>query len=169
MNSEVSALMDGELDKKSSDRLMARLNEDEEIRNSWSTYHLIGDALRQQPLYHFSLQDKILQSLAEESGPQPARTASRPFQYGIAAVALVATASIVAVLVTRDTASGTRPDVMGRQALPTGGSRLPIPALNPATHVDEYLLAHQEFSPSVFPYRHAEYLRSVAYDRDSNR
>ena len=45
----VSALMDGELEQDEAVRLIPALRQRDELRAAWSTYHLIGDALRGQP------------------------------------------------------------------------------------------------------------------------
>lgn len=47
MNEQFSALVDGELDGKEGDALLARLKADTELQDGWDHYHLIGDALRQ--------------------------------------------------------------------------------------------------------------------------
>jgi sigma-E factor negative regulatory protein RseA len=42
----VSALMDGELDRDETAGVMRSMNSQSELREAWSTYHLIGDAMR---------------------------------------------------------------------------------------------------------------------------
>ena len=47
MKDKISALMDGELDSIDVPDTISQIKESEELRNEWSTYHLIGDVLRQ--------------------------------------------------------------------------------------------------------------------------
>ena len=47
MKDKISALMDGELDSIDVADTISQIKESEELRNEWSTYHLIGDILRQ--------------------------------------------------------------------------------------------------------------------------
>ena len=47
MKDKISALMDGELDSIDVAGTISQIKESEELRNEWSTYHLIGDVLRQ--------------------------------------------------------------------------------------------------------------------------
>ena len=47
MKDKISALMDGELDSIDVADTISQIKESEELRNEWSTYHLIGDVLRQ--------------------------------------------------------------------------------------------------------------------------
>lgn len=46
MDEDLSAWVDDELDAARSDRLYARLDGDDALRERWDTYHLIGDVLR---------------------------------------------------------------------------------------------------------------------------
>lgn len=50
MKDKISALMDGELDRIDMADTISQIKESEELRNEWSTYHLIGDVLRQPPM-----------------------------------------------------------------------------------------------------------------------
>tara|TARA_B100000686_G_scaffold348367_1_gene439252 strand:- start:964 stop:1539 length:576 start_codon:yes stop_codon:yes gene_type:complete len=47
MEDKISALMDGELDNTDMADTISQIEEIDELRNKWKTYHLIGDALRQ--------------------------------------------------------------------------------------------------------------------------
>ena len=47
MKEKISALIDGELDSIEVADTISQIKESEELRNEWSTYHLIGDILRQ--------------------------------------------------------------------------------------------------------------------------
>ena len=47
MRQDISALMDGELDDKAAGELIDAMARDRGAREIWRTYHLIGDALRE--------------------------------------------------------------------------------------------------------------------------
>ncbi len=47
---QISALLDGELPEHEAARCLDRLTRDPDLRSAWGRYHLIGDALRGEPL-----------------------------------------------------------------------------------------------------------------------
>ena len=49
MKTQISALMDGELDARETGDVWRALVRDADRQNDWHCYHLIGDALRQEP------------------------------------------------------------------------------------------------------------------------
>ena len=49
IRSEVSSLLDDELDANHRQILLTALHSDTNLRTVWSDYHLIGDALRRSP------------------------------------------------------------------------------------------------------------------------
>jgi sigma-E factor negative regulatory protein RseA len=53
MKDQLSALIDGELDIESSEHLITSAKSGGELKSTWATYHLIGDAMRgDSPLSH---------------------------------------------------------------------------------------------------------------------
>ncbi len=62
----VSALMDGELEQDEATRLIPALRQRDELRDAWSTYHLIGDALRGQPCMDCTVARSVSAQLAAE-------------------------------------------------------------------------------------------------------
>jgi sigma-E factor negative regulatory protein RseA len=175
MKREVSALMDGELDKKTSSALLAELHRQEEIRTCWYTYHLIGDALRKEPLEHAELHHRIIQSLQEEPSLSAPRWNSvarwnfstPPFRIGVAAAASLAALSIVAWITMQESM------VPGPAMLASVPQQaVADPAVQPANGADVefYLRAHQEVSPALSAYRQTGPLQNVsAGQRDSSR
>ena len=80
MNEQFSALVDGELDGKEGDALLARLKADTELQDGWDHYHLIGDAMRQNRQLDINITAAVHARLADEPTvlapaalPQPAR------------------------------------------------------------------------------------------------
>jgi len=66
MKSDVSALMDGALEEGSQDSVLNALCRDSQLRQTWSEYHLIGDALRRSPRLSSDLTHAVMARLADE-------------------------------------------------------------------------------------------------------
>lgn len=166
MTERVSALMDGELSGDSAGREASLLRTDEEARRAWNTYHLIGDALRGD--LHREYDHEIMARLAAEpvvlapQSRQPWRNGTNQSggrDWSLVRYALSAAASVAGVALVVWTAAPvlTPPAEMqiARMAPPSPppGSR----DVGPAQGVENYLLAHQSYSPSnamqgVVPY-----------------
>lgn len=75
-NEQLSALMDGELDSRSRAALLDSVENDTELQDTWSRYHLIGDTMRGDlpDTMQFDLCDRIALALEDEPtvlAPQP--------------------------------------------------------------------------------------------------
>ena len=92
MKIDVSSLMDGEMDKSEADAVIGRLARDEELRDTWKTYHLIGDALRKNVIDVTSVQAKTFVRLSSEPTVFAPRRTTAPGV--VARIALAAAASI---------------------------------------------------------------------------
>lgn len=66
MKSDVSALMDGALEEGSQDSVLNALCRDSQLRQTWSEYHLIGDALGRSPRLSSDLTHAVMARLADE-------------------------------------------------------------------------------------------------------
>ena len=104
MNEQFSALVDGELDGKEGDALLARLKADTELQDGWDHYHLIGDAMRQNRQLDINITAAVHARLADEPTvlapaalPQPASRTRRASRW--VSLALAASAALVAVIV----------------------------------------------------------------------
>ena len=161
MRDDISALMDGELDAGRAAILIQQAARDDEVRDLWSTYHLIGDALRGNVLQPPGIQSRIFGRLAEEPtilSPKPRNAifaSGRSARVGMAIAASVATISVVAWMARQDTTSPaprmaqtTPAQIVGQTVV----EPVPVASIQPA-NVSEYLLAHEEFSPSSAGYR----------------
>jgi sigma-E factor negative regulatory protein RseA len=182
---KLSALVDGELRGGDLGAHLARLKTDRELRVAWSTYHLIGDALRGH------LGPEIIERVTARLRDEPTVLAPRPAPVtrlawyamsaaaGVAAVSLVvwtasptwgpvpeiakgpggASASAVA------SAARPRPEIAkgpGAVASPAKAeARLPVAPAD----VEAYLLAHQPFSHASAMQGIAPYARTVADER----
>jgi len=167
MNERISALMDGEVDESDLTQDLARLRSNADLRRSWDTYHLIGDALRGHTAP--ALASKVAERLAAEPtvlAPQPLRRSPRGkiVQRAFSAAAGVAAVALVAWLAL----PGPAIDAQQIAARPTGSmlSTPPMTAVTPAAvDVDNYLLAHQSFSPKGAMQGVAPYVRTVSDER----
>ena len=167
MNERLSALIDGELGSPETEGCLARLDVDREFRETWGVYHLIGDALRGHAGQ--GLPPSFAERLAAEPtvlAPQrSAPPAPRSVWYVLSAAASVAGVALV-----------------GWMALPLFEPPTPIATSRPAPAVaavdvkpaavlaqgvNDYLLAHQRFSPSSVMGGMAPYVRTVSEDREA--
>lgn len=63
MKDQISALIDDEISLKDAEYLYTALKANGESRECWQTYHLIGDAMRQSPVFKPDLRDRIMQQV----------------------------------------------------------------------------------------------------------
>ncbi|UCE88909.1 MAG: sigma-E factor negative regulatory protein [Pseudomonadota bacterium] len=103
LSEQLSALVDGELAEQEYELLLARLENDPELRARWARYNMISDALRNH------LPDRLAPSLATRVGaslggePAPASAAaigasSGRFGKQLAGGALAAAVAVVAII-----------------------------------------------------------------------
>jgi sigma-E factor negative regulatory protein RseA len=186
MKSEVSALMDGELDDKAADAILARMKHEEELVANWRMFQAVSDALRQSyqpgPVLSTDFSERFRQRLAKEPtvvAPEKRRSSKRT-TYALSAAASLATVGLILwVALFGETAGplGQRGEnIAGQHMMVQQNSTLrQDPAIQwlrePAPHrVNELLIAHQEFSPSTAMQGVAPYARSVALgQRDTDR
>lgn len=155
MKTKLSALMDGELDAAEATETIKQLKKADELRSEWATYHLIGDALRQS----VTISD-IAQRVSVQLAAEPTVLAPRFHLPQRAQVfALSAAASVVAVAVVGWISFQTIDQSQQNLAANVIAANTSVPA--PA-RMNDYLLAHQEFSPSTAMQGVAPYVRTVA-------
>lgn len=164
MKTRISALMDGELDEPSAREAIGTAVRESEAAEAWKTYHLIGDAMRGTRLLSNEFSERIAERLAAEPIVLAPRTQPAPRSW----FAMSAAASIAAVAMVGWVAfTPQRIDVQPAPA-PLAQSK-PVPATVTATPIpvaaNDYLLAHQAFSPRVSLQGVAPYVRSVSSER----
>ncbi|MBI2287315.1 MAG: sigma-E factor negative regulatory protein [Nitrosomonadales bacterium] len=162
MKQEISALMDGELFEDEAEDLFDRIKRDSDAHKDWAIYHLIGDVLRQPEHIHCDLSAKVRERMQDE--PAVLAPRGRAVRQKMRAVALSAAASLAAVGVVA---------WMSLQISPEAPPQLAMqkPALSPVSaqiqpKSNDYLMAHQEFSPSIEMNGGASYIRTVSYSTD---
>jgi sigma-E factor negative regulatory protein RseA len=159
MKDRLSALMDGELDDKSAAETIQALGSDREALQIWSTYQLISDAMRQSRLLSGGFTARVTERLAAEPtvlAPRAMEGESRRW------VALSAAASLAAVALVGWLAFAPQPHVPAPVAQVQPVSE-PKPTMVPLpSAANDYLLAHQGFSPRISLQGMAPYVRTVS-------
>ena len=138
MKERISALMDGELDEREAADTIVKLAGDAPLRDTWRTYHLIGDALREG-----------------RSSVAPRRPAANSPSWRIALPALAVDAAVAFVSWVAF--------VPGPPDKPAAAPVAQAPVIVPPPQAaNDYLLAHQGFSPRVALQGMTAYVRTVS-------
>ena len=162
MNEEISALMDGELLEDDVGKVIDHLKRDSASRMDWATYHLIGDVLRQPDHIHSDLSVKVRERMRDE--PVLLVPRSHAVKQKIRTLALSAVASLSAVGVVTWMSLQISPEIAPHMAMQQAAMRPASMQIQPRS--DDYLIAHQEFSPSTDVNGGASYIRTVSYGID---
>jgi sigma-E factor negative regulatory protein RseA len=166
MKEKISALMDGELDERAAGEAIDALRREGEALECWRIYHLISDGMRDTRLRSSGFAARVSQRLEAEPtvlapGNLPGKTPAQRF-------AFAAAASVAAVALVGWLALAPQPET------PAAVAQL-RPAITPVVNVplpsaaNDYLLAHQGFSPRVSLQGMAPYVRTVAEHQDEAR
>jgi sigma-E factor negative regulatory protein RseA len=166
---KISALMDGEAEGQEARQAMLRLGDTGEARETWATYHLIGDVMRGEALPAFNISPRVAAAIAREPAivaPQPARRASRPLTYALSAAASVSAIAVVGWMAFSTGSIVTPPAEVARAVVPAA-----VPQPQPEAQLvsspsdglmNEYLLAHQGVSPGNSLHGVAPYIRTIS-------
>jgi sigma-E factor negative regulatory protein RseA len=165
MKDRISALMDGELDERAAAQALEALARDGEALDIWRTYHLISDALGRSRMLSGGFSARVAAALAQEPTvlAPPRRRAAEPRRW-VALAAGVAAVSLVGWLgfAPQQSAVGPVATAPGSNSNPSVAKK-PGPAVVPLpSGTDDYLLAHQGFSPRVSLQGMAPYVRTVS-------
>ena len=158
MKEKISALMDGELEGRAAEQMVDALRGEGEALETWRLYHLISDGMRDTRVLRAGFTASVSARLAAEPtvlapGVLPGRTPVQRF-------AFAAAASIAAVALVGWLAFGPQPQVAQPMAkLETPRAPVTVQLTNAA---NDYLLAHQGFSPRVSLRGMVPYVRTVA-------
>jgi sigma-E factor negative regulatory protein RseA len=162
MKERLSQLMDGELDDRSAAEVIESLGRDRYAVEAWRTYQLISDAMRDSRVLSADFTARVSARLAAEPTVLAPR-AMRPEPRRWFAVSAAA-ASLAAVGLVGWMALGPQPGVSPApapvaQAKPAEAKPVMVPLPSQA---NDYLLAHQGFSPRVSLQGMAPYVRTVS-------
>lgn len=158
-------MMDGELSDDEAEVLLARLKQDSASRQEWLNYHLIGDVLRQPDYIPMDMGKAFIERLQAEPIVFAPQRKSR-IKAGIFAVSAVASgmAVVVMVWIGMQVDSGmrlkeSRPQFVSAHDVEKSSN----------SGVNDYLLAHHEFSPTTDVRGASSYIRTVANQQNSVR
>ncbi len=157
MGEDISRLMDGELDDEHVDGVCAQMRHPSGMA-TWVCYHVIGDALRggADPGTGFSARFAV-RLAAEPTVVAPRPRQSRPLTFAWAAAATIAAVTLVGwvAMGTIDTQTGAVANA--REAITVRAA-----SVRPRQIPADYLLVHQEYSPTAPIQGVGPGLRSVA-------
>lgn len=162
MKNNISALMDGELFEDEAEALFDQLKRDSGAHRDWAMYHLIGDVLRQPESIHRDISGQVRELMQNE--PTVLAPRSRAFTQKIRNVALSAAASIMALGIVVWMSVQITPETSPQLAMQQ--SNLRPASLQIQSKSNDYLMAHQEFSPSSDINSGASYIRNVPYSAE---
>lgn len=161
MKQKISTLMDGEMSADEAELLLGKIKQHPDARQEWLAYHMIGDALRQPDHMHVDMSAAIFERLQNEPtvlAPH-GRRGSKASYFAMSAVAsIMAMAFLVWLSVQIESAP------VPQQALLNSNDMRNV-SLPVNEAVNDYLLAHQEFSPGTDMRGAASYIRTVAVRR----
>lgn len=165
MKSKISALMDGELVQAELGEPLRALREEGEALETWRTYHLISDSLQDTRILSSGFSARFAERLALEPtilapASIPPQVAKRPYRAPLSAAAGLAAVSLVGWLSiqafgpdARQIAQTRAPEVIRAPV----AANVPMPG-----EVNDYLLAHQNYSPRNTLQGGAPYVRTVS-------
>ncbi len=159
MKDKISALIDGELFEDETEVVFDRIKRNANTHQDWTTYHLIGDVLRQPDHIHRDISARI--SIAMQSEPAVLAPRGRVLKQKARMFALSAAASVLALAVVAWMSFQISPEASSQVAMQQTATQ-PVNSQLQASSSD-YLLAHQEFSPSTDMNGGAAYIRTVNF------
>lgn len=165
---KISALMDGELEGQEAQQLLARLKQDEELVQGWYAFHVIGDALRGERALSQEFSQRMTARLTGEPtvlAPRPARTKQRFTAYALSAAASMSAVALVGWVAFFNNPLTPQPELASAPTPPPATAPAPstqLASVQSEGEMNEYLIAHQEFSPSTAIQGLAPYIRGVS-------
>ena len=166
MKEQISTLMDGEYAPEEAEHVFTALCASDELRERWSTYHLIGDSLRGAAGWGTALEQRVMERLEAEPtvlAPRPAARRKPSHLWSaaasVAAVMFVGWVALQQMQTAQDNVAA--PSLAANSAAPATGNSVSPESLN------SYLLAHHELSPDS-GMQTAYYVRPVAFAGNGN-
>jgi sigma-E factor negative regulatory protein RseA len=166
MQDRISALMDGELDPEEAAVVVDQFRKTDGLREQWAIYHLISDSLGQSEVKPFDITRRVAVRLANEPDIPAVFAPRSPRKHK--PIAYAAAASIAAVAVAGWMSLQTmQPPERARQNLaennPAPAVAVPVAqvTVSAPAQINDYLLAHREFSPSTAVHGVAPYMRTA--------
>ena len=158
MKQQISILMDGELFDDEAEALLDKLKRNSNVCEEWQAYHLIGDVLRQPDHACCNISAAMRERLhAEPTVLAPRAQASRNARW----FALSAAASVMALSLVTWMSMQIKSEPVQQIAMQKSAALRPA-SFSGSKGLNNYLMAHQEFSPSADMQGTASYIRTVA-------
>jgi sigma-E factor negative regulatory protein RseA len=159
MKQDISTLMDGELFEDEAELLLNKMKQNKSAQAEWEIYHLIGDALRQPDQLCKQISADFYERLsAEPTVFAPRSRVKKTVRYfALSAAASVMALALVAWL-SMQVATEPAP-TMARAQLP---NEVRPASYSAANGVNDYLLAHHDYSPSTDVHGAATYIHTVS-------
>ena len=153
MKERISAMMDGELERFEAAGALKALESGGEGRGTWRVYHLIGDAMRDTRMLSPGFADRVIAKLKNEPtvlAPVTSRVLASPTarRWSALAASLAAAAFVGWVAFLPGDEPAQAPQVA--TVLPAAAPNIQQAAdtmVAPPDTADDYLLAHQGYSP----------------------
>lgn len=168
---KISQLMDGELGEHERRLEILRLEHDEGLVQTWATYHLIRDVLRDEAGAGAGLAQRVCERLQHEPTVMAPHTrlAARAARYSLPMAAAVAGVAVVAWLAFLSQPQLDKKLVETVPGATPGGIVAPVPPVLTLAkgEMSRYLEAHQEFSPTTAMQGVGSYVRTV-WNEDSD-
>ncbi len=167
MKQHISALMDGELFDEEAEAVVDRLKRNPDAQDEWLVYHLIGDVLRQPDHVHVDISKAVRERLRNEPTVLAPRSHAmhRARWFAISAAASVMALTVVAWLSAKVVPQAA-PQPMAVQQdsgnMRPASLRTSPQGMQARSSVNDYLMAHQEYSPSNNVQGAASYIHTVA-------
>ena len=158
MKQHISTFMDGELFGDEAEVLLGKIKRHPDARQEWLDYHLIGDVLR-QPDYVFRDMDAAFFERLQAEPTMLAPHSQRSNKSKVIAMSAVASVMAMAFLTWISMQVDSGP--VYRQAM-QGSNGVRTVSFPANEEVNDYLLAHQEFSPGTDVRGAASYIRTVS-------
>ena len=175
--------MDGELDADDASAVIEQFKNAEELREHWVAYHLISDALGQSELKPLDITRRVNARLVAEPAvfavssatlpyPTPKR---RPGAYAAAASIAAAMVGGWIILQTTQESDLLKQNLVANRTSPSTSAATMAPvatypvipakasiAASESAQINDYLLAHQQFSPSTTMHGAIPFMRTAA-------
>jgi sigma-E factor negative regulatory protein RseA len=167
MKSKISALMDGELEGREAQGAIESLRGEGEAGETWRTYHLIGDSMRETRVLSAGFAQRVSAALEREPtvlAPRPRPILEqRRWQILSAAASLAAVGFVSLAFFSQEPAAPSAPVAAGT------AQQAEIAKVAPPEAANDYLFAHQVYSPRNSLQGMAPYVRTVSSDGRGSR
>jgi sigma-E factor negative regulatory protein RseA len=168
LREQLSSLLDDELDAAGTDAALRELSGDQELRATWGRYHLIGDALRGEPVMvdAMGVADRVRERLAQEPVPLRPHHGTPRWLVQVGGWAMAASLALVAIVsgpalfrgdLDTSLTIAEQPPPMSALYVDRTGYRWGVRRPEVELKLDRFLANHQDYSPvagmkSMVPY-----------------